>query len=186
MRPLTLHDLEDLRRRVRVDRRQVEEGQLDGLEVLDGVVEHLDMLIGRVRPFILVKVEGGLADWVGDTDVVEVVSIDYDVSESTESAIEELDDMIGKAERIPDRLAQLPHDDPRWIDKPGILASLREDLAANLQARAGEEVFITDDGIVPRCDICGGPQLVVGDDWNGETGAHYSCEDPQYSEESGT
>ena len=38
------------------------------------------------------------------------------------------------------------------------------------------EVFVNDEGIVPTCDLCGGPQYVEGDDWNGETGSHYSCE----------
>ena len=38
-------------------------------------------------------------------------------------------------------------------------------------------VFVTDDGIVPRCDICDGPQRVEGDNWNGETGNHISCEE---------
>jgi hypothetical protein len=38
-------------------------------------------------------------------------------------------------------------------------------------------VFITDDGIVPTCDICEGPQRVEGDDWNGNTGNHFSCEE---------
>ena len=39
------------------------------------------------------------------------------------------------------------------------------------------EVFVNDDGFVPICDICFGPQRVEGDDWNGETGNHYSCEE---------
>ncbi len=39
------------------------------------------------------------------------------------------------------------------------------------------EVFVTDDGIVPTCDLCDGPQYVEGDDWNGDTGNHFSCED---------
>lgn len=41
------------------------------------------------------------------------------------------------------------------------------------------EVFVTDDGIVPTCDICEGPQYVEGDDWNGETGSHRGCEERQ-------
>ena len=40
-------------------------------------------------------------------------------------------------------------------------------------------VFVTDDGIIPICDICGGPQRVEGDYWNGDTGNHYSCEEQQ-------
>lgn len=40
----------------------------------------------------------------------------------------------------------------------------------------GHPVFVTDDGIVPTCDHCSGPQLAEGDDWNGETGCHKSCE----------
>jgi len=39
------------------------------------------------------------------------------------------------------------------------------------------EVFVTDDGIVPTCDLCGGPQRIEGDNWNGDTGNHYSCEE---------
>lgn len=38
------------------------------------------------------------------------------------------------------------------------------------------EVFVTDDDIVPTCDICERPQYTEGDDWNGETGNHHSCE----------
>jgi len=41
-------------------------------------------------------------------------------------------------------------------------------------------VFVTDDGIVPTCDLCDGPQRVEGDDWNGETGNHFSCEERQH------
>lgn len=41
----------------------------------------------------------------------------------------------------------------------------------------GCQVFITDDGIVPTCDLCSGPQWAEGDDWNGETGNHHSCEE---------
>jgi len=129
----------------------------------------------RERPFIYVKVEGGLAEVYGDVDRVDTVQIDFDVSESTDSAIEELDSMIEDAERIPDRLAVLPHDDPGWIDKAGILTSLRDDLAEHLTSLHGE-VFVNEEGIVPRCDICDGPQLVEGDDWNGDTGNHRSCE----------
>jgi hypothetical protein len=38
-------------------------------------------------------------------------------------------------------------------------------------------VFVTDEGIVPICDLCEGPQMAEGDDWNGETGNHYGCEE---------
>ena len=40
---------------------------------------------------------------------------------------------------------------------------------------AGEEPFVTDDDIIPTCDLCGGAQL-VDDEWNGETGNHFACE----------
>lgn len=46
---VTLHDLQDLRRRVLLDRRSVEEGYLDGADVLTGVIEHLDHLIAKKR-----------------------------------------------------------------------------------------------------------------------------------------
>lgn len=130
------------------------------------------------RPYIWIKVEGGLADYGGDIDRVDVGMVDFDISEHAEAAIEELDDMLLKAEGIPDRLAELPHDDPRWLDKAGIIQTLREDLAEALQRDAGEEVFVTDDGIVPRCDICDDPQLAAGDDWDGDTGEHRSCQTP--------
>ena len=42
---------------------------------------------------------------------------------------------------------------------------------------ADQDVFVNDDGVIPRCDICNGPQLRVGDDWNGDTGNHRSCEE---------
>lgn len=32
------------------------------------------------------------------------------------------------------------------------------------------------DEVQPRCDICNFPQWLAGDDWNGETGNHRSCE----------
>ena len=38
-----------------------------------------------------------------------------------------------------------------------------------------DEPFITDDGIIPTCDLCGEAQL-VDDEWNGETGNHFACE----------
>jgi hypothetical protein len=40
-----------------------------------------------------------------------------------------------------------------------------------------DELFVTDDGIVPTCDICDEPQSATGDDWNGDTGNHRSCEE---------
>lgn len=138
------------------------------------------------QPFIWMWVEGGVADWTGDTDKVEVVLVDYDFSDDPAEAIEGLDMAIERAERIPDRLDELAKDDPRRVNKAQILTELREQLAEKLAAEAGEEVFVTDDGIVPRCDICDKAQLVVGDDWNGETGSHHSCEDPQYEAAAGT
>lgn len=84
------------------------------------------------QPFILVTVEGGIADFHGDHDVVDVEVIDYDTDEADS---ERLADLVEKAERIPDRLAELDrHADARWIDKPGILATLREELAEKLAA----------------------------------------------------
>lgn len=44
---IRLHDLQDLRRRVLVDRRAVAEGALEGLDVLDGVVEQVEGLIAK-------------------------------------------------------------------------------------------------------------------------------------------
>jgi hypothetical protein len=32
------------------------------------------------------------------------------------------------------------------------------------------------DEVQPRCDICRNPQWLEGDDWNGDTGNHLSCE----------
>lgn len=32
------------------------------------------------------------------------------------------------------------------------------------------------DEVQPKCDYCDGPQPRVGEDWNGETGNHFSCE----------
>lgn len=39
------------------------------------------------------------------------------------------------------------------------------------------DVFVNDEGIIPTCDLCDGPQFTEGDDWNGETGNHHSCEE---------
>lgn len=88
---------------------------------------HLEAELGR-KSFVLVKVEGGIADPSYDPARVDLIVVDYDVSESTDSAIEELETMIADVQTIPDDLAALPHDDPRWLDKAGILASLTEDL----------------------------------------------------------
>lgn len=35
------------------------------------------------------------------------------------------------------------------------------------------------DEVQPRCDLCGNLQWLEGDDWNGETGNHFSCERSQ-------
>lgn len=128
------------------------------------------------KPFILVTVEGGIADYHGDTHRVDVELIDYDISELGDESIDQLDRMIESAERIPSRLAALDRQNPHWIDKHGILATLREDLARALEGECGHAVFVNEEGIVPRCDVCNGPQRVEGDDWNGETGNHHSCE----------
>lgn len=45
------------------------------------------------------------------------------------------------------------------------------------------DVFVTDEGIVPFCDLCDGPQFAEGDNWNSETGNHYSCEELQHDVE---
>lgn len=45
---------------------------------------------------------------------------------------------------------------------------------------ARHPVFITDDDIIPTCDLCEGPQYAGGDNWNGETGNHFSCEERAY------
>lgn len=42
------------------------------------------------------------------------------------------------------------------------------------------DYFVPDEGgAIPTCDLCHKPQLRVGDDWNGETGNHRSCEEPR-------
>lgn len=87
----------------------------------------IDYLKAEPEPFIWIKVEGGMADFGGDIDRVEVRIVDFDVSEET-SDPEELVSMIGNARRIPDRLAELPHDDNRWLDRTGIIESLTEAL----------------------------------------------------------
>lgn len=53
------------------------------------------------------------------------------------------------------------------------------DVYGNKHYHPWEDMFITDDEIVVTCDICGKPQWTVGDDWNGETGNHLSCEKNQ-------
>jgi hypothetical protein len=35
------------------------------------------------------------------------------------------------------------------------------------------------DDVQPICDICDEPQWREGDDWNGETGNHLSCEEQE-------
>lgn len=44
---ITRHDLQDLRRRVLLDRRGVYEGDFDGADILDGVIAHLDNLLDK-------------------------------------------------------------------------------------------------------------------------------------------
>jgi hypothetical protein len=39
-----------------------------------------------------------------------------------------------------------------------------------------DEFVLNEGGAIPRCDLCGYPQWVIGEDWNGETGNHHSCE----------
>jgi hypothetical protein len=85
-------------------------------------------------PFVWIKVEGGLADYGGDTDIVSVAQVDYDISENLESSIEDLETMLAEAQRIPDRLANLPRGDRRWLDKAGIIATIAEDLEKNRAA----------------------------------------------------
>lgn len=68
----------------------------------------------------------------------------------------------------------LKHPAERSIAEEAFIEHVAERLVAEV---ADEDVFINDEGVIPRCDICGNPQLRVGDDWNGETGNHVSCED---------
>lgn len=46
---VTLHDLQDLRRKVLMDKRAVEDGALEGHDILEGVVSHLELLIEKQR-----------------------------------------------------------------------------------------------------------------------------------------
>ena len=61
----------------------------------------------------------------------------------------------------------------RTIAEEAFIEYVAERLVAEV---ADQDVFVNDEGVIPRCDICAGPQLRVGDDWNGETGNHFSCE----------
>ncbi len=40
-----------------------------------------------------------------------------------------------------------------------------------------EEWRTSNKGNEPTCDFCGQPAEEVGENWNGETGCHRSCED---------
>lgn len=48
MTAITRHDLQDLRRRLLLDRRAVEEGQLDGPDILTGAIETLEQWLHKV------------------------------------------------------------------------------------------------------------------------------------------
>ena len=48
MTAITRHDLQDLRRRLLLDRRAVEEGQLDGPDILTGAIEQLTQLLNKL------------------------------------------------------------------------------------------------------------------------------------------
>jgi hypothetical protein len=89
------------------------------------------------KPFIWVWVEGGIADYGGDIDRAEVVQVDYD-NEGREAY--ELAYDIQTARRIPDRLAELPHDDPRWLDRDGIIKNLTDDLENALELEDDPEI----------------------------------------------
>lgn len=54
MSAITAHDLQDLRRRVLVDQRAVEEADLDGSEVLTGVIEVVEALLDKLngKPYV--------------------------------------------------------------------------------------------------------------------------------------
>lgn len=58
---------------------------------------------------------------------------------------------------------------PEWDNE----LSEPHDIYGNVYTDA--DVFVTDDNIVPTCDICGNPQM-IDDYWNGDTGNHISCE----------
>ena len=81
------------------------------------------------KPFVLVTVEGGIAR-AESTGEVDVAVIDYDVTETGDP--HEIEAMLEVARAIPDEYAALPHDDPAWIDKAGIIATIEDDLAKAL------------------------------------------------------
>lgn len=96
-------------------------------EMTEVIVAALERMLPDEKPFIWIKVEGGIADYGGDYDVVDVEQVDFD-TEGMDA--EDIGRMIAAARRIPDRLASLPRDDPRWLDKEGIEQTFYDELIA--------------------------------------------------------
>ena len=71
----------------------------------------------------------------------------------------------------------LPDDKLRDRRENAMADDMLDEIASHLIGCGKHRVFVTDDMLIPACDLCGGPQYAEGDDWNGETGQHFSCEE---------
>lgn len=81
----------------------------------------------------------------------------------------------GEIAQIEAAFALVPDTQLRDLRENATADDMLDEIAAFLAH--GHEVFVTDEGIVPTCDLCSEAQRAEGDDWNGETGNHHSCEE---------
>jgi hypothetical protein len=81
----------------------------------------------------------------------------------------------GELAMIEAEFATIPDERLRDLRENATADDMLDEIAGTIGT--GRPVFITDDMLIPACDLCEGPQYSEGDDWNGETGNHRSCED---------
>lgn len=80
----------------------------------------------------------------------------------------------GELALIEEAFAAIPDEKLRDRRENATATDMLDEIASTIGD--GREVFVTDDMIIPSCDLCEGPQYAEGDDWNGDTGSHRSCE----------
>ena len=82
----------------------------------------------------------------------------------------------GELAVIEDAFAAIPDEKLRDLRENATAEDMLDEIAGTIGC-GKHRVFITDDMIIPACGLCEEPQYAEGDDWNGETGNHRSCEE---------
>jgi len=81
----------------------------------------------------------------------------------------------GELALIEEAFAAIPDQNLRDLRENATADDMLDEIAGTIGC-GKHEVVVLDNMLIPACDLCEGPQYTEGDDWNGDTGNHRSCE----------